>query len=87
MLGYLGEVSAAGLKQFELRGPTTVAELRLATLIATAKLIPQQAELSIYPAVTRDLNLEVAENVAWADVEPLESKEAGNAAGKPWRWR
>ena len=77
VLGYLGEVSAAGLKQFELRGPTTVAELRLAALIATAKLIPQQAELSIYPAVTRDLNLEVAETVAWADIERSVREAAG----------
>jgi len=78
LLGYLGEVSAAGLKQFELRGPTTVAELKLATLIATAKLIPQQGELSIYPAVTRDLNLEVAETVAWADIERSVREAAGS---------
>jgi phenylalanyl-tRNA synthetase beta chain len=77
LLGYLGEVSTAGLKQFELRGPSTVAELKLSTLILTAKLIPQQGELSIYPAVSRDLNLEVALPVAWADIERTVRQAAG----------
>jgi phenylalanyl-tRNA synthetase beta chain len=69
LFGYLGEVSPAGLKQFELRGPTTVAEVRLGVLIAAAVLVPQQGELSVYPAVARDVNLEVAESVAWAEIE------------------
>jgi phenylalanyl-tRNA synthetase beta chain len=69
LLGYLGEVSAAGLKRFELRSAATVAEIRLAVLVDTADLIPQQAALSIFPAVARDLNLEMPDAVAWADIE------------------
>ena len=34
LLGYVGQLSAAGQKQSDLRGPSTVAELRLAPLFA-----------------------------------------------------
>ena len=62
-------MSAAGLKQFDLRGATTVAEIRVALLESAARLIPQAVDLSPYPAVTRDLNLVVDETVPWAAVE------------------
>ncbi|HEY1786415.1 MAG TPA: phenylalanine--tRNA ligase subunit beta, partial [Pirellulales bacterium] len=77
-LGYMGEISSAGLKRFELRGGTTVAELRLAVLIDAADLIPQQSPLSVYPAVARDLNLEMPDAVAWADVEQTVRGAAGD---------
>ena len=38
-MGYLGEVSPAGLKQFELRGGSTVAELKVAALVEAAQLV------------------------------------------------
>ena len=41
LLGYLGEVSAAGLRSFGLRTPCTCAELNLEVLAAIANLIPQ----------------------------------------------
>jgi phenylalanyl-tRNA synthetase beta chain len=66
--GILGTVGAEGLKQFDLRGQTTVAELRLSLLIEAANLMPQYAALPPYPAVTRDINLVVAESVRWADI-------------------
>ncbi len=67
-LGYLGEISSAGLKKFELRSATTVAEIRLSLLNDIARLIPKTEELSPYPAVTRDVNLVVDERVRWSDV-------------------
>jgi phenylalanyl-tRNA synthetase beta chain len=76
-LGYLGEISAAGLKQFELRRPTTVAEVRVAALEHVARLIPQSAELSPYPALVRDFNLVVDEAVSWAAVEQTLRASAG----------
>jgi phenylalanyl-tRNA synthetase beta chain len=69
LLGYLGEVSPQGRQRFELRGPTTVAEFKLATLVEIANLIPQCREIPTFPAVTRDMNLVVDESVRWADVE------------------
>jgi phenylalanyl-tRNA synthetase beta chain len=67
-LGYVGQLSAESLKQFDLRGPTTVAEVKLSLLIEAADLVPRCVPQSPYPAVTRDLNLVVNEAVRWADV-------------------
>ena len=77
MLGYLGELSAAARKQFELRGPTTVAELQMSVLVDLAKLVPQQAPLSPYPAVGRDVNLVVDEVVRWATVAGIVQQNGG----------
>lgn len=69
LLGFLGDVSAAGKKSFSLRGPTTVAEIDLRLLLARAQMIPQHAEFSHYPPMSRDLNLIVDEAVRWSDLE------------------
>jgi len=70
-LGYLGEVSQAGLDKFELRGTSTVAELDLSVLVDAAVLIRRARPLSPYPSVGRDLNLVVYEKVRWADIERI----------------
>ncbi len=75
--GFLGDVSGEGLKRFELRSPATVAEVRLPVLFEHARLVAKQRPLSAYPAVTRDLNLVVAEAVRWADVEQIVRREGG----------
>ena len=77
LLGHLGEVGAACLKQFELRGPTTVAEIRLGTLIEIARRVARAVELSPFPAVERDINLVVDEPVRWADVATTVRETAG----------
>jgi phenylalanyl-tRNA synthetase beta chain len=76
-LGFLGEVNPKALKKFELRGQSTVAELRLEVLEKLASLVPQAAELSPYPAVSRDLNLVVDEKVRWGDLAATVRKTAG----------
>ena len=68
LLGYVGQLTNEALDQFDLRGPTTVAELKIAMLVEAAELVPRYAPQSPYPAVTRDLNLVVDEAVRWADV-------------------
>jgi phenylalanyl-tRNA synthetase beta chain len=68
LLGWLGELSAEGLKQFDLRQSTTIAELKIAELLAAADLVPQYQTLPAYPAISRDLNLVVDESVRWADL-------------------
>jgi phenylalanyl-tRNA synthetase beta chain len=75
-LGYLGEVSDAGRKQFDLRGPSTVAELKFSTLDAIANLIPRYRQPPMYPAIERDLNLVVDESVRWADLAETVRKTA-----------
>ncbi|HEV3136945.1 MAG TPA: phenylalanine--tRNA ligase subunit beta [Pirellulales bacterium] len=68
LLGYLGEVAPDGLKRFELRSPSTIAEIKLSTLLEIAELIPQYHKLPAFPAVARDLNLVVDEQVRWSDM-------------------
>jgi phenylalanyl-tRNA synthetase beta chain len=75
--GFLGEVSEAGLKRFELRGPSTVAEVRIALLERVANLAPQAVELSPFPAVERDINLVVAEHVRWSELAATIQSAAG----------
>jgi phenylalanyl-tRNA synthetase beta chain len=77
LLGYLGAVSADGLKQLGLRSDTTVAELDLTALAETAQLIPQHVDQSPYPPIDRDLNLIVAEDVRWAQLEQTVRQSAG----------
>ncbi len=67
-LGFLGELSAAGSKQFDLRAPSTACELNFATLVDIAELVPQYRQPPVYPAVSRDLNLVVDESVLWDEV-------------------
>lgn len=77
MVGYAGRLSAEAQARFDLRGPTLVAELHLAPLIASAVLVPQYVPLSSYPAVSRDINLVVDEAVRWAEVAEVAAEQCG----------
>jgi phenylalanyl-tRNA synthetase beta chain len=76
-LAYVGRLRPEGLKQFDLRGPTAVAEIRLAPLVEAAELTPRQQPQSPYPAVERDLNFVVAEAVHWADLSATVRRHGG----------
>ncbi|MGD9648358.1 MAG: phenylalanine--tRNA ligase subunit beta, partial [Pirellulales bacterium] len=76
-LGFLGELSATGRKQFDLRDRASVAELAIDRLLATAVLVPKSQPISQFPSIERDLNLVVADNVRWADVERVVREAAG----------
>ena len=76
-LGFLGELSAAGLQQAGLRSPATVAEIRMPVLVELANLIPKYAEQSPYPAIERDLNLIVDEAVRWASLAETVQQSVG----------
>ena len=78
LLGFLGEVSGDGLRRFDLRGKTTIAELKLAVLSKMANLVPQYQKLPPFPAVERDLNLVVDERVSWAAIATA-VREGGGA--------
>jgi phenylalanyl-tRNA synthetase beta chain len=77
MFGYVGGLRRESLRQFDLRGQTVVAEIRLSPLVEEANLVPKCASQSPYPAVTRDLNLVVAESVRWADVAATVREHGG----------
>lgn len=77
LVGFIGEVSSEGLKQFELRGATTVAEIKLSALMRAAKLVPQYQPLPAQPATARDVNLVVDEAVRWASVATAARQRGG----------
>jgi phenylalanyl-tRNA synthetase beta chain len=78
LLGFVGELTPDGLSRFELRGPSTVAEIRLAPLNAAARLVPKYEPLPSYPAVTRDLNFVVDESVCWSDLAATVRRQSGS---------
>jgi phenylalanyl-tRNA synthetase beta chain len=75
--GYIGQLHTDALRQFDLRGPATVAEIKLSLLIEAADLVPRSIAQSAYPAVTRDLNLVVDEKVRWADLAATVREQGG----------
>ncbi len=77
VFGILGQVGEAGRKQFQLRSPATVVELRMDTLLEQAKLVPQYKKLAQFPSITRDMNLEMDEGVAWASVAEIAREHCG----------
>lgn len=78
VLGYLGELSAAGQRKFDLRRPATFAELRLDRLEQIAELVPQYRQQSSFPAIRRDLNLIVDDQVRWSALADSVSDACGD---------
>ncbi len=76
-LGVLGQLSPKGLKEFELRDKTTIAEIDLGPLVAGARLIPTAAPLSNLQPMARDLNVVVDEKIRWSQVETIARDGAG----------
>ena len=76
-LGFLGDVSPAGQKSFGLRGAATILEIDLSLLAAKAALVPKYAEQSLYPTISRDINLIVEESIRWADLAATARGAAG----------
>jgi phenylalanyl-tRNA synthetase beta chain len=73
----MGELSTAGLKEFDLRAGTTVAELQISALTQIAQLVPQYRPLPVYPAIERDLNFVVDEPVTWEKLSATVRQAAG----------
>jgi phenylalanyl-tRNA synthetase beta chain len=78
-LGFLGEVSPAGLKTFGLRGPATILEIDLGLVMGMARLTPKYAEQSPYPTIARDINLVLDESIRWADLAATVRTAAGTS--------
>ncbi len=76
-LGLAGEVDDEARQRFELRGATTVAEVRLSVLERVAVLVPKFAPLSPYPPTDRDINLVMDETVRWGAVVEIVRQAAG----------
>ena len=77
-LGYLGELSKHAGKQFDLRQQVTFAELRLDRLQQVAELVPQYRVQSSFPAIRRDMNMIVSEQVRWTALADTVSAACGD---------
>ena len=78
LLGWIGQVSKSGRKQFGLRSYAVVAELDLAALENQTVMIPQHASLSTFPPVSRDLNFIVDDAVRWGELESTVRSACGD---------
>ena len=75
-LGFIGQVSAVAREQFGLRHDASVAELELESLEQIAVLIPLHHDPSPFPAVSRDFNFILADEVRWSALETVVRKAA-----------
>jgi phenylalanyl-tRNA synthetase beta chain len=75
-IGWVGELHPEWLQRYELPAPVIVFELDAAPLMRVA--VPQYEEVSKFPAVTRDLSVEVGDDVpAHALLEALAATRPG----------
>ncbi len=70
-IGVLGSVSLGSRKHFGLRQPTAVGEINLTQLMKCMIDVRRHQAISEFPAVTRDFNLVVDENVPWQQIEAV----------------
>lgn len=77
-LGYLGIVDTKLLKTWKLAPPVVVAELSLPQLLEKVQLVPQQRPISAFPAVQRDLNFIVADEIRWSQMENVVRAAVGS---------
>lgn len=76
-VGVVGEIAAATLKAHSLIGPVAVVELRLDQLDFSIAAERRLVRPSDFPAVERDLNLVVDEQVPWAGIAAAIHAAAG----------
>lgn len=64
-IGYLGILDDKLVSSWKLSGPVIAAELSADVLVRCSQLVPQQRQVSAFPAIKRDLNLVLPESVRW----------------------
>lgn len=77
-LGWIGKVSPAGKRTFGIRHQVIAAEIDFQVLFETAVITVIHQDQSPYPAITRDFNFIVENQIHWADLESTVVSAAGN---------
>ena len=77
MLAWVGSLSKAIAMSSKIDGTVAIGELDLDLLLVWARSVPKLRTLSPYPAIQRDLNFVVAENLHWGDLRSTISNAAG----------
>lgn len=80
-LGWLGQLTESARKSpvIDLRDDVTVAEIDFSVLAAATRDVAVHRPVPAYPAVERDLNLVLGEEVCWSDLERAAREAAGPA--------
>ncbi|QDV25629.1 phenylalanine--tRNA ligase subunit beta [Aureliella helgolandensis] len=78
VLGFVGLISANTQNAFSLDQPVAAAELSVDVLSAALEEVRQADPVSAYPAVTRDLNFVVDEELTWAALSATCHEHAGD---------
>ena len=73
----VGEIAAAALSRFGLKGPVVAAEIRLDRLAFAADVERTRRRPGDFPAIERDINLIVDGAVPWGDVAAAIRTAAG----------
>jgi phenylalanyl-tRNA synthetase beta chain len=68
-IGWIGLVNKAVIGKVGLREAPAAGELQLAPLLAGARHVPQLRPLPRFPAVSRDLSLDLAEKTRFAELK------------------
>ncbi|MEO7522762.1 MAG: phenylalanine--tRNA ligase subunit beta [Ferruginibacter sp.] len=71
MLGYLGEISKKGLKQFDIKPAVFYADINWDDMMAVKIKDVEYNEISKFPGVTRDLAVLVDKNVSYNQIEGI----------------
>lgn len=77
MLGTLGEVDGAVLKNFDIKKPVAFGVLSIPVLARHASRERSITPLSLYPAIPLDLSLIVDVGVSWSEIELIVRQHAG----------
>ena len=75
--GFMGSVSDSAMQQFGLRSNSVVVELDMGMLEKIAVLIPRHENQSLFPAVSRDFNLIMNNEVRWSQLENTVRQSGG----------
>ncbi len=69
VLGWMGTLSPALQKAFDLRKPLAVCEMDLMALVTLPSVPKRYRPLPAFPEIARDVALVVDESVAWSEIE------------------
>lgn len=78
--GWMGRISPDCRSRFGLKTALMVAEVNLDSLVSPATLVRRQAPVSVFPAISRDFNFVVDQNVRWEKLESTVRAAAGRLA-------
>ncbi len=71
LLGYVGLISRQAQQAMSLEHPVAAAELNVDELTAVLEPVRQARRVSLFPAVTRDLNFIVDETMRWSEFKAV----------------